>query len=82
MKVYREVDGERRLVGRADIPPDSGPAFEVPLFGAASIIREQFTIGTITHVLPGGGAPIVERVVLLASGQPPDLLPGWQPLAS
>jgi hypothetical protein len=59
-----------------------GPVLVVPLFGGASIIREQYTVGTVTHFPPGGGEPVVERAVLLAAGQPPELLPGWQPLAS
>ena len=46
----------------------------------ASIIRERFTIGTVTHLPDGGGRPIVERAVLLAPGQVPELLPGWRPL--
>lgn len=82
MKVYSGPDDARRLVGRADVPADIGPAVRVPLFGAASIIAETYTVGTITHLPPDGGLPIVERVVLLAEGQPPDLLPGWKPLDS
>ncbi len=82
MKVYMDECGEKRLVGRADIPADTGPVYEVPIFGAASIIRERFTIGTVTHLSAGSAAPNVERAVLLAPGQLFDLLPGWQPLAS
>lgn len=81
MKVYLD-DGERRLVGRADVPDHVGSVFEVPLFGSASVITERFTIGTVTHLPRDGGPPIIERVVLLASGQPPELLPGWQALVS
>ena len=82
MKVYLDDCGEKRLVGRADVPDSIGPLLEVPLFGAGSVIREQFVIGTVTHLRPSGGFPVVERAVLLAPGQPPELLPGWQPLAS
>ena len=82
MKVYVNDDGGRRLVGRADVPEDCGPVFEVPLFGAASTIAERFTIGTVTHLPEGGGAPAVERAVLAAPGQLIELLPGWAPLAS
>lgn len=82
MKVYLDEAGSQRLVGRADIPADTGPVLAVPLFGAASVVCEQFTIGTVTHLPAAGGAPMVERVVLLAPGQLPELLPGWQPLAS
>ncbi len=75
MKVYR-VDAEgQHLVGRADIPADSGPVFEVRLFGAASIIRETYSIGTVTHHPAGQAGPVVERVVLLEPNQPPDFLP-------
>jgi len=81
MKVYLDDGGEKRLIGRADVLEDCGPVFEVPLFGAASIIAERFTIGGVTH-LPAGGTPVVERAVLAAPGQPVELLPGWQPLAS
>ncbi len=55
--------------------------FEVPLFGAASVITESFAIGAVTH-LPNGGAPVVERAMLAAPGQLVELLPGWVPLAS
>jgi len=81
VKVYLDEAGERRLIGRADIPENVGPIYEVRLFGAASTIVEPFTIGTVT-LLPAGGDPVVERAVLVAQGQYPDLLPGWQPLSS
>lgn len=80
MKVYLDEDGERRLVGRADISEAEGPAFEVPLFGPTSIIVETFTIGVVTHVTWEG--LVTERAVILSPLQQPDLLPGWQPLAS
>jgi hypothetical protein len=82
MKVYLGECGEKRLVGRADIPDDTGPVYEVPLFGAVSVIRERFTIGTVTHLPAGAAVPYVERAVLLSPGQPVELLPGWQPLVS
>ena len=82
MKVYVDDDNGRRLVGRAEVPEDCGPVFEVPLFGAASTIAERFTIGTATRLPEGGGAPVVDRAVLAAPGQLVDLLPGWAPLAS
>lgn len=82
MKVYLDDDGEKRLVGRADVPEDVGPLLEIPLFGAASTIAERFTIGTVTHLPENGGAPVVERAVLATPGQIVDLLPGWRPLAS
>ncbi len=82
MKVYVDHDNGRRLVGRADVPADCGPAYEVPLFGAASTIAEVFTVGAVTHLPEGGGAPVVERAVLAAPGQLVELLPGWVPLAS
>lgn len=82
MKVYRDDDGEKRLIGRADVPEHAGPIYEVRLFGAASTIVDRFTIGTVTHLPRGGAEPAVERAVLVARGQYPDILPGWQPLAS
>ena len=82
MKVYLDDSGQKRLLGRADVPDDTGPVYQVLLFGSASTIADQFTIGTVTSLPLGGGAPIVERAVLLASGQRPEVLPGWQPLAS
>jgi hypothetical protein len=82
MKVYLEDENGRRLIGRAELPSDHGPVLEVALFGPTSIIRERFTVSTVTLVPPGGGLPIVERAVLVAPGQPAELLPGWQPLAS
>jgi hypothetical protein len=83
VKVYLDEDGGgRRLVGRADVPEDCGPVFEVPLFGAAATIAERFAIGAVTRLPDGGGAPVVERAVLGAPGQLVELLPGWEPLVS
>lgn len=79
MKVYLDVDGKKRLIGRADIPVDAGPIFKVPLFGAASTMMEQFMIGTVTHLQPGMSAPVVEQAVIVSAGQLFELLPGWQP---
>ena len=82
MKVYFEHNGERRLIGRADLPEDCGPVFEVPLLGTASTIAERFAVGAVTRLPEGGGAPVVERAVLAVEGQLVGLLPGWTPLAS
>lgn len=82
MKVYLDDGGEKLLLGRAEVPEDVGAVYELPLFGAASTIVERFAIGTVTHLPAGGGAPVVERVVLLTPDQRPELLPGWQALAS
>ena len=82
MKVYLDDAGEKRLMGRADIPDDVGAVYEVHLFGASSTITDHFTIGTVTHLGSEPGSIQVERVVLLGSGQRPEVLPGWQPLAS
>ena len=82
MKVYVGDEDGRRLIGRADVPEDAGPMFEVPMFGAASTIAERFTIGAVTHLPEEGGTPVVERAVLAAPGQLLELLPGWTPLAS
>jgi hypothetical protein len=82
VKVYVDEGGDKRLIGRADVPPEEGPIYEVPLFGTASVIVERYAIGTVTRFPPGGGTPTVERAVLLALDQRPELLPGWQPLAS
>ena len=82
MRVYLDDGGDKRLVGRADMPEDTGPVYEAPLFGAASVIAESFVIGSVTHLPAGGGAPVVERAVILSPGQLAELLPGWEPLAS
>lgn len=82
MKVYMDDAGEKRLLGRADVPEDVGPVYEMPLFGTTSIIVERFTVGTVTHLPAGGGAVLVEKVLLLSVCQRPEILPGWQPLAS
>ena len=82
MKVYLDEGGHKRLVGRADVPEDCGPVYEVPMFGAASVMTEQFSVAAVTHLPTGGGAPVVERAVLLAPGQIPKLLPGWVRLSS
>ncbi|MBD0273958.1 MAG: hypothetical protein ICV73_18780 [Acetobacteraceae bacterium] len=80
MKVYVDEGGERRLVGRAELPEDCGPVYEVLLFGGASTIAEVFTVGAVTRLPEGGGAPAVERAVLAVPGQLVELLPGWVPL--
>ncbi len=59
------MDGGGRLVGRADVPKACGPAYGVPLFGAASTIAERFTIGAVTR-FPASGTPVVDRAGLLA----------------
>ena len=82
MKVYLADDAGTRLIGRADVPEDCGPVYEVPLFGAAATIVESFTIGNVTMISAGSNTPTVERAVLAAQGQLVDLLPGWEPLAS
>ena len=82
MKVYLCENGDKRLVGRADVPEGAGPVFRTPMFGAASIIVEPFVVGAVTHLPEGGGAPVVERAVLASPGQLVELLPGWVPLAS
>jgi len=80
VKVYLDEGGERRLIGRADVPEDNGPVYEVLLFGGASSIAESFTVGSVTHLPDGGGPPVVERAVLAAPGQLVELLPRWEPL--
>ncbi|MGG5819628.1 hypothetical protein [Falsiroseomonas sp. HW251] len=82
MRVFLDDGGEQRLLGRADIPEDVGAVYELRLFGPASIIREQFTVGTVTHLGPSRHDLRAERVILLEPGQRPELLPGWQPLSS
>jgi hypothetical protein len=82
MKVYLDEGDDRRLIGRAVVPEDCGPVYEVPLFGAAATIAESFTVGTVTHLPEGGGAPVVERAVLAAPERSVELFPGWAPLAS
>lgn len=82
MKVYLDLGDDRQLIGRADVPADVGAVWEVPLFGPASIIKEIFTIGTITHLDKGANLPRVERVVILSENQRPELLPGWSALSS
>ena len=82
MNVYLDEGGHKRLLGRADVPEDCGPVYEVPMFGAASTVAERFAIGAVTRLPAGGGAPVVERAVLLAPGQIAKLLPGWVRLSS
>ena len=79
MRVYFDEGGKRRLIGRADVPDYCGPVYEVPLFGAASVIAEGFAVGTVTHLPDCGGPPVVERAVL---AEFVELLPRWEPLAS
>jgi hypothetical protein len=81
MKVYLDGGGEKRLIGHADVPEDEpSPVYEVRLFGAATTIVERFTLGVVTHLPSGGGAPVVEHAVIAAPGQMVELLPGWRRL--
>ena len=82
MKVFLDENGDKRLIGRAEVTEDCGPVYEAALFGAASTIVEAFAVGTVTHLPEGGDAPVVERAVLAAPGQFVELLPGWEPVAS
>ncbi|WP_421994526.1 hypothetical protein [Roseococcus sp.] len=81
MKVFSKATGETRLSGRCDVPEGTIDAYDVPLFGAKSIIMERFGIGEVNVFRPDGSYT-TERGVLLVPGQDPALLPGWQPLAS
>jgi hypothetical protein len=82
LKVYADDGGFKRLLGRAEIEDDGGPVYRVYLFGAASTISAHFTVATVTHLGSGAEPPHVERAIVLSPGQRPELLPGWQPLAS
>jgi hypothetical protein len=82
VKVYSDDGGTRRLIGRAEIEDDGMPVYRLFLFGAASTIADDYTIGTVTHLREDGRPPVVERVIVIGPGQLPELLPGWQPLAS
>lgn len=83
MKVYRQDADGQHFVGIANVEDEGWPTLEVRLFGPVSVIAETFMIGTVTHC-PSGDAPniAVERVILLAGGQRPEVLPGWQAMAS
>lgn len=81
MRVFLDDSGEKRLIGTADIPADHGPVYEARLFGSVSTMTDSFTIGMITHFMPAGPC-VTERVVLVAPGQVPSILPRWQPLQS
>jgi hypothetical protein len=80
MKVYRDENGEKRLIGRADIPENVGAVFDVPLFGRSSTIKESFVVGVVTSYTAGQDTPFVERAVIAGPDQMVELLPGWQPL--
>lgn len=82
MKVYRDEEGQMRLIGRADVPDDVGVVLDVALFGPTSSITDRYVIGAVSHLGPGRTDISVERAVIVAEGQYPDFLPGWQPLAS
>jgi hypothetical protein len=82
VKVYRFDGTEYHLIGRADVPDEGSPVYEMPLFGPVSVIVERFTISAVTHLRPGSTPPLVERALVLADEQRPEILPGWQPLAS
>ena len=81
MRVYLLDNGERRLVGCADIADQHGAVYMVQS-GAGSAVTERFVIGTVAHRPEGGGAAVMERAVLAAPGQIVELLPGWVPSAS
>lgn len=80
MKVYLDDEGARRLVGRADVPDEGLPTYDVPLFGPAETVVERYAVCAVTHLPTGGGPPVVERAIVLGRSQDPALLPGWRPL--
>ncbi|MCW8088212.1 hypothetical protein [Sabulicella glaciei] len=81
MKVYVDEDGHKRLIGRAEIPEETGPVHREWLFGGESAIYEDFAIGSVTR-FGTDGRTTVERAVILSPLQRADFLPGWAPLAS
>ena len=81
MKVSTVEGDEFRLIGRAEIDADEGSIFKVPLFGASSTIIERYVIKVVMK-LQFSSHLEVDRGVVLRPGQRPELLPGWQPLAS
>jgi hypothetical protein len=50
VSVYVDDDNGRRLAGRADVPEDAAPAYEVPIFEAASLgaplLRRRIALGS------------------------------------
>lgn len=78
MKVYRNVDGLPCLLGRADIEDGPPVVIEVSLFGPSTTLVEAFLVGTVTHRRRDEGHVTVERAILLADDQSPELLPGFQ----
>lgn len=82
MKVCADEDGSKRLAGRAEVEDDGTLVYRVYLFGAASTITDDFTIGTVTQLGSGAEPWRLEPAILLSPGQRPELLPGWQPLSS
>ena len=81
MKVYLDLKGRIILVGRADVPEDCGDEFDVSLFGPTSRFEEDFVVANVTR-LSAAGAIVEERAIVLSPEQIPEVLPGWQPLAS
>ncbi|WP_421992323.1 hypothetical protein [Roseococcus sp.] len=81
MKVFSKASGEALLIGRCDIPEGTVDVYDVPLFGPSKIRMERFGIGEVNIFRPDGSY-ITEHGVLLVPGQDPQLLPGWQSLAS
>lgn len=81
MKVYVDEDGHKRLIGRAEIPVETGAVHREWLFGGDSSIYEDFAIGSVT-IFGSDGSITVERAVVLSPLQRADFLPGWTPLAS
>jgi hypothetical protein len=45
MKVYLDNGGDKRLIGRADVPDDCGPVYEVPAVREAFAVTEEFAVG-------------------------------------
>jgi hypothetical protein len=54
----------------------------MPLFGAVTVIREQYAVGEVAPAPNSGEGAVPERALLLSIEQRPELLPGWQPLSS
>ena len=81
MKVFRNINGEVRLIGRCDLADDGGEWFDVAIFGDACIGFNPYCLPTALSD-PSDEASLPERGVLLSAEEPCELLPGWTPLAS
>lgn len=81
MNVYLRIEEGLELVGHTSLPEveDDEYVVDVEAAGTGEVRRLAYVLRSVPCMAPDGHAGM-ERAVLLPSGQPPEFLPGWEPV--